>query len=84
MNKVTEELLRLVSDFEGTFRGAFNIREDGQCAGRQSSENIKIESKKDAPGLKSTSNREQLVKQYLFLPVLHTGTLMTWSITIFM
>ncbi len=51
MNKVTEELLRLVSDFEGTFRGAFNIREDGQCAGRQSSENIKIESKKDAPGL---------------------------------
>lgn len=51
MNKITEELLRMVSDFKGSFKGAFNIREDGGCAGRQSTENIKIESKADAPGL---------------------------------
>lgn len=51
MNKITEELLRMVSDFKGSFKGAFNIREDGGCAGRQSTENIKIESKTDAPGL---------------------------------
>lgn len=51
MNKTTEQLLKVVSGFSGKFEGAFNIREDGKCAGRQSSENIKIESKKDAPGL---------------------------------
>lgn len=51
MNKVTDELLRIVSDFKGTFQGAFNIRENGQCAGRQSTKNIKIESRQDAPGL---------------------------------
>ena len=51
MNKVTEKLLQLVSDFQGEFRGAFNIREDGQCAGRQSTENIQIDSKEDGPGL---------------------------------
>lgn len=51
MNNITDELLKIVSDFKGEFKGAYNIREDGQCAGRQSSENIKIESKTDAPGL---------------------------------
>lgn len=51
MNKITENLLRAVSDFGGSFQGAFNIRENGQCAGRQSSPNIQIESKKDGPGL---------------------------------
>lgn len=51
MNKITETLLRIVSEYDGDFKGAFNIREDGMCAGRQSSENVKIESKKDKPGL---------------------------------
>jgi len=51
MNKTTEKILRAVSGFTGKFEGAFNIREDGQCAGRQSSKNIKIESKEDGPGL---------------------------------
>lgn len=51
MNKVTEELLRLISDYKGTFEGAYNIREDGQCAGRQSSKNIQIQSKEGLPGL---------------------------------
>ena len=51
MNKITEALLELVSDWKGAFSGAYNIREDGVCAGRQSSEHIKIESKEGAPGL---------------------------------
>ncbi|MCR2032083.1 SufB/SufD family protein [Anaerofustis stercorihominis] len=51
MNKTTEQILRAVSGFTGKFEGAFNIREDGKCAGRQSSKNIKIESKEDGPGL---------------------------------
>lgn len=52
MNSVTEELLKIISDYDGeSFKGAYNIRENGECAGRKSSENIIIESKKDAPGL---------------------------------
>ncbi len=51
MNTITESLLGMISDFKTDFSGAFNIREDGQCAGRQSTENILIENKKDAPGL---------------------------------
>ncbi len=51
MNKITQSLLSILSDWKGEFKGAFNIREDGGCAGRQSSANIKIESKKDLPGL---------------------------------
>lgn len=51
MNSITEKLLGLISDWKGSFQGAYNIREDGKCAGRQSSPNIQIESKTDAPGL---------------------------------
>lgn len=51
MNAVTEKLLNLISDWSGKFTGAFNLREDGQCAGRQSTKNVKIESKTDVPGL---------------------------------
>lgn len=54
INSITKELLKIVSDFKGSFNGAYNIRENGQCAGRQSSKNIKIESKKDLPGLDIT------------------------------
>lgn len=51
MKKITDELLRLISDYKDGFKGAFNIREDGECAARQSTENIRIESKEGAPGL---------------------------------
>ena len=51
MNSITEQLLSVVSDWDGSYKGAYNIREDGGCAGRQSSENIKIEPKSDNPGI---------------------------------
>ncbi|MFQ9871861.1 MAG: SufB/SufD family protein [Oscillospiraceae bacterium] len=51
MKEITKELLRMISDFKGSFQGAFNIREDGECAGRSSSRNIRITSKTDRPGL---------------------------------
>lgn len=51
MNNITEKLLSIVSDWKGTFDGAFNIRQDGECAGRQSTSQVQIESKTDAPGL---------------------------------
>ncbi len=51
MNAITQKLLGMISDWSEDFSGAFNIRENGQCAGRKSSPNILIQSKKDAPGL---------------------------------
>ena len=51
MNEITREILRQVSDFTGEFSGAYNIREDGLCAGRMSTDHIHITSKEDKPGL---------------------------------
>ena len=61
MNSITEQILSVVSDWDGSYKGAYNIREDGGCAGRQSSENIKIEPKKDNPGIviRISSNAKQ-------------------------
>ncbi len=56
MNEKTKELLEVVSEFKGEFKGAYNIRENGMCAGRQSTENIKIEPKTDAPGIEIRVN----------------------------
>ena len=49
----TKELLKVVSDadIEELLSGAFNIRSNGGCLGRQDSENIIIDSKQDGPGL---------------------------------
>lgn len=51
MKTVTDELLKLVSNIPADFKGAFNIREDSGCAGRRSSENIRIEPKDGKPGI---------------------------------
>lgn len=51
MNKIAKKLLQIVSDYTDGFKGAFNIREDGKCVGRQSTPNIHIDTKEDAPGL---------------------------------
>ena len=51
LDKITENLLKSISDFAGDFKGAFSIRSNGQCAGRQNSKNIRIDSKTDKPGL---------------------------------
>lgn len=51
MNEISKQIIEAVSDFSESFRGAFNIREDGKCVGRQSSKNIQILPKKDKPGL---------------------------------
>ena len=51
MDEITKTLLDLISDWDGKFKGAYNLRVDGTCAGRQSSDNIAILSKEDKPGL---------------------------------
>ncbi len=52
-NDITGEMLKVISDYDSEtgFKGAYNIREDSQCAGRKSSENITINPKTDKPGI---------------------------------
>ena len=74
MNKVTDELLRLISDYDGSFDGAYNIREDGQCDSRRSTEHIRIESKITEPGIDIYISAEAQ-NETVFIPacVSHSG-----------
>ena len=51
MNEITKNLLGAIADYKDGFTGAFNIRVDGGCADRQSTENILITSMTDKPGM---------------------------------
>ena len=52
MNNVTGKLLDIVAGWMGEPKNAaYNIREDGLCAGRRPTENIRIEPKADKPGI---------------------------------
>lgn len=74
LDEKTRELLKTISDFKGDFKGAYNIRENGGCAGRQSSENIIIESKTDNPGINiRISSKAQQETVYIPACVTHAG-----------
>ncbi len=74
MNSITENLLGIVSDWSGGYKGAFNIREDSGCAGRHSTENIKIEPKQDNPGIIiRVSSAAQKETVYIPACVTHSG-----------
>lgn len=51
MGEVLNKLLKLVSGITDMPKGAYNIRVDGDCGGRQNTEGIRIESKSDKPGI---------------------------------
>lgn len=52
MNEITKNLLDIVADWgQKTQNTAYNIRVDGECAGRQNSENVTIRPKTDKPGI---------------------------------
>lgn len=42
INPISRQLLKTVAGYKGEFKGAYNIRQDSGCAGRHSTENIKI------------------------------------------
>ena len=74
MNKISKKLLQIIADFTDEFRGAFNIRENGECAGRRSTPNIRIETKEGAPGLVIHISSEAQ-KETVYIPacVTHGG-----------
>ena len=50
LDKIQLELLREIADLHGVPEGAYNIRSDGQLAGRATTANIDIVTKTDKPG----------------------------------
>lgn len=67
MNTTTKELLEIISDVFGEPQGAYNIREDSQCAGRKSTDNIRIENKTDQPGI-DIFIKEGTIGESVFIP----------------
>ena len=51
MNKIDTRLLREIADLEGTPKGAYNIRKNGQLESRSNTANIEIISKTDKSGI---------------------------------
>ena len=67
MNNVTKKLLGMVADLFDSPNGAYNIREDGQCAAQHSTKHITIESKKDKPGI-NIIIRSQAQGETVYIP----------------
>ncbi len=51
MDKIQENLLAEIADLHGIPEGAYNIRANGQLAGRNCTANIEISTKTDKPGI---------------------------------
>ena len=51
LTELDSALLQKIADLTGKSAGAINIRKDGGCEARQSTENIKITPKTDKPGI---------------------------------
>lgn len=70
MNELDKHILKIINE-ELNKNGAYNIRKDGKSIDRASTENIKIESKTDKPGI-DVYVKEGTINEYVHIPVLIT------------
>ncbi len=73
LEKVDMNMLKAVADLHEIPQGAYNIRKNGESAGRRSSENIIIEPKKDRPGIDITV-KSGTKNESVHIPVIITET----------
>ena len=73
MNKIDTRLLREIADLEGTPKGAYNIRKNGQLASRSNTANIEIVSKTDKSGI-DIHIKAGTKNQSVHIPVIITET----------
>lgn len=73
MDAIEKNLLREVADLHDVPTGAYNIRENGAAAGRRSTEHIRIETKKDKPGI-DIFIAPETKNESVHIPVLLTET----------
>lgn len=69
--EIDQELLEKIADLVGKPVGAFNIRKDTGCDGRQSTEHIQITSKDDKPGI-DIRIQDGTVDETCYIPVIIT------------
>ena len=72
-NKVDINLLREIADLEGTPKGAYNIRKNGQLVSRGLNANIDIVTKDDKPGI-DIIIKDGTKNQSVHIPVIITET----------
>ena len=51
MDKITEEILKEITDWDKVFDGAYSLRENGECISFQNSDHIRIVKKEDKSGI---------------------------------
>lgn len=73
LGKLDLSLLGTIADMDGVPDGAYNIRRNGEGAGRRSTENIEITSKTDRPGIDITV-KPGTVGESVHIPVIITDT----------
>ena len=66
IDAIEQNLLREVADLDSLPVGAYNIRANGQLAGRNTTANIDIVTKDDKPGIDITSARSQKTRACTF------------------
>lgn len=71
MNNTELHMLEAVADLHEVPQGAYNIRKNGELSGRQSTENITIESKTDKPGIEIRV-KPGTVNESVHIPVIIT------------
>ena len=71
MDNIDKELLKEISDIEGTPNGAYNIRKNGKGIERQITENINIVTKTDKQGI-NVYVKENTKFEFVHIPVIIT------------
>lgn len=71
MDNIDKELLKEISDIEGTPKGAYNIRKNGKGIERQITENINIVTKTDKQGI-DIFVKENTKFEFVHIPVIIT------------
>ncbi len=51
MDRITEEILKEITDWDKVFDGAYSLRENGECISFQNSDHIRIVKKEDGSGI---------------------------------
>ena len=76
LDLIGKRLLEEVADLHGIPEGAYNVRADGKLAGRSTTENIDIVTKKDEPGI-DIFIKDGTVNQSVHIPVIIEETGLT-------
>ena len=74
LNVIDKKILEEVADLQGVPKGAYNIRKNGEGAGRNTTANIDIQTKKDKPGI-DIIIKPGTINESVYIPVILSESL---------